>query len=318
MKSKVSVIIPVLNRKDLLLRCLDSIGKQTHRPLELIIVDNGSTDGTPEAAVEWGEVHASKDFEVRILREAKPGACAARNKGLNEATGELALFFDSDDTMRHDLISLAVREFEKQPDTDIVCWKCELHQLDGSIRRPPFTPEKALECHLIHALLRTQGYMARTVAFRSAGGWDESLSCWNDWELGVRMLLGNPKIIGIGEALVYIYAQSVSITGESFSKKAGSWEKSLAAIRRDINESHRPDKEKLLAIVSYRDVILAAHYAKEGNSELIGDLLDSTSVRKSKTLKMKLRGLILSAVFHYTRYGGRGVWKMVGNLIKSF
>lgn len=311
MKPKVSVIIPVLNRKELLLRCLDSIERQDYRPLELIIVDNGSTDGTPEVAMKWRIDHSLPDLEVKVVSETKAGACAARNRGLSVASGEFALFFDSDDTMRTDLISRAIREFEKAPETEIVCWRCDLHQLDGTIRRPPFNPKDAMESHLIHALLRTQGYMARTESFRVSGGWNESLPGWNDWELGVRMLIGNPNIVGINEVLVDVFAQTVSITGSNFSSKAGCWEKSLAAVRHDIETSNRSDKKRLLAIVGYREVILAAHYAKEGRMDLAKQL-------KEKAIKhqpTRFQGLLLSAVFHYTKHGGRGAWKIVGRFL---
>lgn len=321
MKSKVSVIIPVFNRKELLLRCLESIHNQTYRPLEVIIVDNASTDETFEAAQKWGKSHAAEDFEIKVLSEPKRGACVARNKGLSIATGEFTLFFDSDDTMRPILIQRAVEEFAKKSDVNIVCWECDLHQLDGSVRRPPFNPDNAFEDHLVNALLRTQGYMAHTDAFRNIGGWDEALPGWNDWELGVRMLLNNPVIVGITEVLVDIYAQEVSITGAKFSSKAGCWEKSLAAVRKDIGGSSHPDKMHLLNIVTYREIILAAHYAKEGNHDLARQLKEDAlrhiknKVSFSIPVKSWLQGQLLSFAYHYTSHGGRGAWRVLRYLI---
>lgn len=312
MKPKVSVIVPVKDRKQLLMRCVDSIISQSYRPLQLIIVDNGSTDGTAEAAEEWCIKHSSANFEARVMYEPKPGACAARNRGLKAATGEFTFFFDSDDTVRPYLVELAMKEFGKDPDTDIVCWKADIHQLDGTVKQPSFNPGNALEDHLINALLRTQGYISKTNIFRNSGGWNETLPGWNDWELGVRLLLTNPKIAAINESLVDIFSQSDSITGRNFSSKAGCWEKSLAAVTDDIEKSNHPDKKRLLRIVSYRKIILAAHYAKEGSPELAKNL-------KKHTLKdsalSSLHKKLLEFAYQYTRKGGRGAWHILRHIL---
>ena len=305
MKPKVSVIVPVKDRRQLLLRCVGSVLGQSYRPLQLIIVDNGSGDGSAEAAREWAVAHSSEDFAVEVLSEPKPGACAARNRGLKAANGEFTFFFDSDDTMRPRLIELAMAEFDKDPNIDIVCWKADIHQLDGSVRQPAFNPGNPLEDHLVNALLRTQGYIARTDTFREAGGWNEDLPGWNDWELGARLLLGNLKVAAINESLVDIYSQPESITGRNFSSKAGCWEKSLAAVATDIERSGRSDNERMLRIVSYRRIILAAHYAKEGSAELAQNLKRETLKDDSLT---SLHKMLLNFAYHYTQKGGRGAW----------
>lgn len=312
MKPKVSVIIPVKDRKALLLRSLNSVKEQTYRPLEVIIVDNGSTDGSLEQAQSWGKQCSDTLFEVKVLSESKPGACAARNRGLREASGEFTLFFDSDDTMRPSLIDRAAAEFINRPGSDIVCWRVEIHQLDGSVRRPSFNPKNPMEDHLVNALLRTQGYMTRTGTFIAAGGWDEELPGWNDWELGMRILLKNPKVSAIQDSLADIYAQEESITGKNFSSKAGRWEKSLNTVKSDIEKSDHPDKSRLRRIVSYRETILAAHYAKEGDSRLANNLRRKVSHEKHLSWSHKI---ILKAAYHYTRFGGRGAWHLLRHFL---
>ncbi len=315
----VSVIVPVKNRKSLLLRCLDSIRRQSYRPLEVLVVDNGSTDDTLEVAQKWSDENSGQGFAVKVLSEPKPGACAARNLGLRNATGEYTIFFDSDDAMRPDLVNRAVAEFEKDKDVDIVCWRVDIHQLDGTVRQPPFNPQRALEDHMVNALLRTQGYIARTEAFRKAGGWNEDLMGWNDWELGVRMLLNNLKVMGINEVLVDVYSQADSITGKNFSSKAGCWEKSLEAVREDIEKCSHPEKSRLLGIVSYREIILAAHYAKEGEMQLANDLknvaLRHISAQQGKGLGSFKDRQLLSFAYEYTHRGGRGAWRMMRHLL---
>lgn len=286
---KVSIIIPVYNRKELLARTLSSVAKQTWRPLEVIIVDNGSDDGTYEYALEWRDANSVEGLHVEVMREERRGACYARNTGLCAATGRFTLFFDSDDTMRPTLVERAVNGFRDHPEAEIVCWKCLIHTLDGKSKVAPFYPDRGMECHLVHALLRTHGYMAPTELFRKAGGWNEILPCWNDWELGVRMLLAvgvsgrerRGKIAGVPEILADIYSQKDSITGDSFSRKVGLWERSLEAVRQTISASRSENKRGMLQTVAYRGMILAACYKKESRPDLAADLLNGMSDDRS-------------------------------------
>ena len=90
---KVSVIIPVYNTERYLRECLDSVLDQTLRDIEIICVDDGSTDGSPEILREY----QAKDERITILTQEKSNAGAARNLGLSVAVGEYLSFLDSDD-----------------------------------------------------------------------------------------------------------------------------------------------------------------------------------------------------------------------------
>src|SRR5262249_55673756 len=82
----VSVVVPTRNAARTLAACLESIRAQTHEPLELVVVDNASTDGSDRLAARWADV---------VLRGGPPRS-AQRNRGASEATGEFVLFVDSD------------------------------------------------------------------------------------------------------------------------------------------------------------------------------------------------------------------------------
>jgi glycosyltransferase involved in cell wall biosynthesis len=95
----VTVIIPTYNRAHLVTDALDSVWAQTYRPIECIVVDDGSTDDTVEVVKEWKRAHSSDDFCVRLLQQENQGAPVARNHGMEEAKGEFFLFLDSDDQL---------------------------------------------------------------------------------------------------------------------------------------------------------------------------------------------------------------------------
>lgn len=95
----ISIIIPVYNVKDYLEKCLDSICGQTYTNLEIIVVDDGSTDGSAVICDKF----AQKDRRVKVLHCANGGLSVARNRGMEIATGELIGFVDSDDWIETDM-----------------------------------------------------------------------------------------------------------------------------------------------------------------------------------------------------------------------
>lgn len=89
----ISIIIPVFNRAGIVGRTLDSIAAQTLRPLNIILVDNNSSDNTLEVLTQWGKDNSTDDFKITILQEKKPGAAAARNCGLKIVKTPYVMFF---------------------------------------------------------------------------------------------------------------------------------------------------------------------------------------------------------------------------------
>ena len=302
----MTIVVPVYNRSGLVLRCLDSIAAQTYRPLRLIIVDNHSTDRTPEVLEKWKRVNATPQMEVTLLDEPRRGASVARQTGFNYALtqsgGDYVMFFDSDDTMEPGLVERAMKTFDMYPDLDIVSWAVRIHGLDKKVHRS-HTSGDSISTHMVHSLLRTQGYAVRKDYFRRHGGWNTDLGGWDDWELGVRLLLGTPRMKIVGMVPVDVYCREDSITGKDFSSKEGEWERALDAAEEAIRKSEDPAKVKLLRWVNYRRAILAAHYNREGNLHAAVSLM--RHVRGEVELG-RVRRLFLRLVYAYTSRGGRG------------
>ena len=105
----VSVVIPAYNAVDHVAEAVGSVLDQTHRRLEVVVVDDGSTDGTVET------LHALSDPRLRVIEQVNAGACAARNRALAEATGDYVQFLDADDLLSPDKIGRQVALLERSP-----------------------------------------------------------------------------------------------------------------------------------------------------------------------------------------------------------
>ncbi len=119
-KGKVSIVTPVYNGERYLPPMLDSVLKQTYPEVELILVDDGSADGTVQAAEEYREKFADRGYEYSIIQAKHGGAAAAINQGLPLVTGEYLIWPDSDDRLEPASIEKRVRFLEKYPEYQCV------------------------------------------------------------------------------------------------------------------------------------------------------------------------------------------------------
>lgn len=117
MPPKVSVIIPIYNAEKFLRECLDSVTNQTLKDIEIVCVDDGSTDTTINILNEYSE----KDKRIRVLIQENKGAGAARNLGLKNATGEYLSFLDSDDFFELDMLENFYQKAKEENSDIVVC-----------------------------------------------------------------------------------------------------------------------------------------------------------------------------------------------------
>lgn len=298
--TSITVVVPVYNREHLVERALDSIAAQDVRPLSLIVVDNNSTDRSLETVRKWAASHAEDaDLDIRILSEPRSGAARARQTGLEHVNTEWVQFFDSDDMMAPGILSHAL---QRSDNADLVCWKRELISLSEQRSIKPFRPDDILRCHMYNGMLSTQAYMVRTDFLKKAGGWNPDAPVWNDWELGLRLLLRSPRCVALVKVGAFVYSQEESITGSSFSAKQGQWERII-----DIMETYVPQRPDIRAMLDYRRVNLAALYTREGNRPSGRRLLRQALIHASCSRSGRLWLRILYA---YTVIGGRGAYRL--------
>lgn len=126
---KVTIIIPVYNTEKYLPRCLKSVLNQTYQNLEIILVNDGSTDNSPSLIQDYSQ----KDSRIKILNQKNQGLSAARNTGLKNATGEFITFVDSDDEIKPEMTENLLNAL-KNANADIAACSFEESFPNGKIK----------------------------------------------------------------------------------------------------------------------------------------------------------------------------------------
>jgi glycosyltransferase involved in cell wall biosynthesis len=186
----VSIIVPSYNRATTLPRTVESVLAQSHQSLELLIVDDGSTDGTMAVAKSLCE----RDPRVRILtNQRRKGAPGARNTGLGAAKGQWVVFLDSDDTLESEMISrlLALAEDDGKPQV-VTCYtrfideESSKHLEHLDLRR--FT-QGNIYCSLLtgETYIPIHAAIIRSDSLRQIKGFDEACPSFQEWDLHLRL-----------------------------------------------------------------------------------------------------------------------------------
>ncbi len=180
----VSVIIPTYNREKTIKRSIESVLEQSYDKLEVIVVDDGSTDATEEI------VSGIKDERLRYIRmESNSGVAKARNAGVTYAKHELIAFQDSDDCWRKDKLEKQIKRFKEKPEAVLVYCAYEHHSEEGTRRIPDIRYTKEiLEGDIYPYLLQNNSIGAPAIlmkkaCFENIGGFDPSYPALEDWEL---------------------------------------------------------------------------------------------------------------------------------------
>lgn len=194
----VSVIVPVRNRANLIIETLDSVAAQAWRPIELLVTDDGSTDGTPDAIGQWAQ-RQSDDIRLttRLLRQMNRGAPAARNRGLIESRGEFIQYLDSDDVLHPDKLARHVAALRHNVALDFVWSESALFEDVPDFSAAPYcgySRDTLLGNQMDGPLWHTMGGLYRRSACILIGPWDETLRRDQDWEYAIRFCAFQPNV----------------------------------------------------------------------------------------------------------------------------
>jgi glycosyltransferase involved in cell wall biosynthesis len=226
----ISVVIPAYNRESTIRRAVKSVLDQTYSDLEVLVVDDCSTDGTAEVLKQISDSRFSY-----LKMDANRGACAARNMGVAVARGEWVAFQDSDDSWHADKLEKQMAAFQAHK-ADIVFCAMRLLRADGT--DGPTVPLPSLpqgfysyEGLLKESIASTQVIMGRRDCFL-AEPFDENMPRMQDWDLILR-LSQKYHVYYLNEVLADVYLQADSLTMRPEKGLLAYWriyEKNRAAI----------------------------------------------------------------------------------------
>jgi glycosyltransferase involved in cell wall biosynthesis len=227
----VSVIIPAFNSERFLGEALASVSAQTYAPLETIVVDDGSSDGT--AAV------ARAHPEVSLIEQENSGPSAARNRGFHASRGEFVAFHDADDLMTPDKLAVQVGHMLEHPGVGCVLAEQELIVEEGAelpfwvegskieTVMPPRPPELEDE-PMVHPM----SMVARRETFERVGNFDESMRAAEDFDWMLRAAEQEIEIARLSEVLLRRRVHPGSLTQNAAASRAGLFRAFKARIER--------------------------------------------------------------------------------------
>lgn len=214
---RISIIIPTFNRKHLLPKTLSSIFNQTIPPHEVIVIDDGSTDGTMEyLRTNFGE-------ELILLKNEGRGPGAARNLGLKVATGEYIKFFDSDDLMAINLLESQLRKIANSNKGCIYSpyfravevAENQWQLFDDAILQFYSVPQThPLQYWMIRGLFLTiPSFLFRREFLDKVGQWRTDLTTYEDWDFLWRIATCEPYPLHTNESAFLYRVHGVQTTG---------------------------------------------------------------------------------------------------------
>ena len=213
---KISVVTPAFNASSTIMSSIQSVLDQSHDDWEHLIVDDGSMDDTALL------VSSIKDVRVRLFREAHSGVCAARNRGVAEANGEVVTFLDADDVADRDWLATFACAFDRRPDLGLAC--CGARVVTDGVPNGEVLPSNGGGLLRDHRCLFLAGtYALRRSLLPRVGLFDEHLRFGENTDLGFRVVAA---------------LTTSGMTSDCLDRPLITW-------RHDVRRTDRRDKDRL-------------------------------------------------------------------------
>jgi glycosyltransferase involved in cell wall biosynthesis len=213
---RISVIIPCYNVEHYVERAVRSVLAQTHPDIELITVEDGSTDGTRQILRSLKQDLGDR---IIVIEQENRGACAARNVGLAKATGEYLQFLDADDVLLPEKLEHQVTMADRSGWAELIVGSSRIMDPSGNTVRMTIQPIGARDPWMdlmSHGLNTTSAICWQRSAVEKAGGWKEGLGSSQEYDLMFRMLQQGVRVVHDPEVLTEIHQRpggSISQTG---------------------------------------------------------------------------------------------------------
>ncbi len=317
----ISVIIPAYNAEHTITQTINSVQNQTFIDWELIIINDGSTDGTHQL------VNQISDSRIKIFSYPNGGLSIARNRGINHATGEFIAFLDADDLWTEDKLELQLEALQKNPETGVAySWTY-------------FMEEKGEYCHTdrplffegdVLANLLTDNFIAsgsnpliRRQAIESVGEFDPSVSGAADWDYWLR-LAAHWQFVVVPKPQIFYRLSSSSMS----SKVEFMEDCQLKAIKRAFQSAPRElqvlKNQSIASIYQYSlQLYLTRTSGVEGVNKAREKLFKSIQIYPKILLKTKTQKLLFKLILKkimspkISEYLLQGISKLRANNIQE-
>jgi glycosyltransferase involved in cell wall biosynthesis len=190
----VSIVIPAYNAKNYIAQTINSCLAQTYPNCEIIVVDDGSKDGTGDFLLSYyGD-------QIRYIYQENQGVSAARNTGVQSAKGEFIHFCDADDHLMPEKVAHSVEAFQLHPEAVLVCSQCGYMDEHGRVipsklRPQPLAGDVFCELLTVENFVTTSTVMVRRQMVLDVGGFNLNLSVAEDWDLWLRLAARGPFVV---------------------------------------------------------------------------------------------------------------------------
>ena len=222
MHARVSVIIATYNFGKYLPETMESVFRQTFQDWELIVVDDGSTDKTSEIVRPY-----LSNKRVRYIFHRNKGLPAARNTGIKASSGEYIQFLDADDLIHAEKLEVQSRYFGHKKDVDVVFSDYALFKDEEPeilIKPPPRKSSGDIKTDMLRGnFIVVNSPLSRRKAIDGVGGFDETLTSTEDWDLWLRMLLSGMVFARLGERLAFVRVHPRRMTGNRLNMYSGRY-----------------------------------------------------------------------------------------------
>lgn len=205
----ISVVIPLYNKEKQIAYTLQSVFEQTFQDFEIVVVDDGSTDNSVE------EVEKFDDSRIRLIHQTNAGVSAARNRGIEEASGELIAFLDADDVWMPEYLATQYGLYQKYPECSVYACNYEFRDSEGKvtptiIRKLPFEGEDGILSNYFevascsHPPICSISIMVKKMAIQAVGGFPLGIKSGEDLLTWARLAVSGAIVYSRKSLAVFV------------------------------------------------------------------------------------------------------------------
>ena len=265
----VAVVLPVFNRKTMVIEALDSVAAQKPLPSRLIVVDDGSTDGTGEAV---GRRLQRSDLpcETRLIRQRNRGVSAARNRGIAEAGAcKYLAFLDSDDLWPPDYLHRTTAAMEAA--AEAVAASCDVRVVYADSPRRELRRSSEFAVHSTRWLLESQGLITPCTLVRTGALWhdpwfDPTMPIGEDWKFFLQLSLRGPWLYVPGEPVTV--RRNFSLARDEYDHLTHHHREMWAVLAEMLTEVLGAHRSQLREIATECDDVLARAWYRAGKEHM--------------------------------------------------